>query len=202
MLNRKVARMLSTEEIRNYNGPYYYLSHHEVLKNNSSTPCRIVFDSSAKFQNNALNDFWGKGANLVNELVCILLRFREIKVAVVGDVRKMYHAVKIGVLDQHTHRLLWRNLDILRPPDTYVMTSVSFGDKPAGNIAIAVLHKTAEMGKERFPKAASTVIDNTYIDDIIDSYDDLSVAKNIANQIDEFIKVVGFEIKKMGIFVL
>ena len=60
----------------------------------------------------------------------------------------MYHAVKLSVLDQHTHRFLWRDLETHRSPDTYIMTSVSFGDKPAGNIAIAALHKAAEMSKE------------------------------------------------------
>ena len=40
-----------------------------------------------------------------------------------------------------------------REPDTYVMKSVSFGDKPAGNIAIIALNKTAEMSKSEFPEA-------------------------------------------------
>ena len=61
---------------------------------------------------------------------------------------KMYHAAKIDSIDQHTHRLLWRNMEIEREPDVCVITSVSFEDKPAGNIATLALRKTAEMGKE------------------------------------------------------
>ena len=156
MFNRNVASILTQEEIKSYNGPYYYLCHHEVLKAGSSTPCRIVFDSSAKFMNQCLNDYWAKGAKLVNNLVGILLRFRENKIAISGDIKKMYHAVKISLLDQHTHRFLWRNLKVDRKPDVYVMTSVSFGDKPAGNIAMAALHKTAEYAKQIYPEAAST----------------------------------------------
>lgn len=47
MVNRGAARKLS-EEVRDYEGPIHYIHHHEVLKpNSSSTPLRIVFNSSA-----------------------------------------------------------------------------------------------------------------------------------------------------------
>ena len=81
MLNRGVAKILTKEEIHTYHGPYYYLCHHEILKEVSSTPCRIVFNSSAKYMNESLNDYWAKGANLVNSLIDVLLRFRENKIA-------------------------------------------------------------------------------------------------------------------------
>ena len=77
MEKRGVARKLN-EADRMYEGPVYYISHHEVLKPESkSTPCRIVFNSSAKFMNSTLNDYWVKGPDLVNNLLGILIRFRE-----------------------------------------------------------------------------------------------------------------------------
>ena len=151
MLQRNVARILSEEEIKNYKGPFYYLCHHEVLKKSSSTPCRIVFNSSAKFMNSCLNDYWAKGAKLLNDLLGILFRFRENKVVICGDIRKMYHSVKISILDQHTHRFLWRNMETYRDPDTYVMTAVSFDDKPAGNIAMAHYIKQLKWGSIYIP---------------------------------------------------
>ncbi|CAB4016087.1 RNA-directed DNA polymerase from transposon BS, partial [Paramuricea clavata] len=97
MVQRGVARKLTQVEIENYDGPVYYLSHHEVLKPEStSTPCRIVFNSSAKFQGHSLNNYWAKGPDLMNNLLGILVRFREGPVAFVGDIRKMYHAIKIS----------------------------------------------------------------------------------------------------------
>ena len=119
MLGRNVARMLTEEEIISHKGPYCYLCHHAVLNENSST-CRIVFDSSAKYMNQCLNDYWAKGAKLVNNLIGVLLPFRENKIATCGDIKKMYHAVKLSLLDQHTHKFLWRNLEINRKPDVYV----------------------------------------------------------------------------------
>jgi len=107
MIERGVARKLSRKELQSYVGPVFYLSHHEVLKPDSiSTPCRIVFNSSANYRNHILNEYWGKGPDLLNNLLGVLVRFRENPVALTADIRKMYHAVKIDELDQHTHRFL------------------------------------------------------------------------------------------------
>ena len=66
----------------------------------------------------------------------------------------MYHPVEIDSIDQHTHRFLWRNMETEREPDVYVITSVSFGDKLAGNIATLALRQTAEMERKTYPNAA------------------------------------------------
>jgi hypothetical protein len=56
----------------------------------------------------------------------------------------MYHQVLIPQEDQHVHRFLWRNLDTTQPPDTYVKTVLTFGDKPAPAMAQIALRKTAQ----------------------------------------------------------
>ena len=78
MLTRNVARKLSKEELTNYKGPTHYIAHHEVLKPESkSTPVRIVFNSSANYMGHVLNEYWAKGPDLLNNLLGILIRFRE-----------------------------------------------------------------------------------------------------------------------------
>ena len=110
----------------------YYISHHAVIRpKKKSTPVRIVFNSSATYQGNRLNDYWKKGPELLNSLFGIFLRFREREVAISGDISKMYHRVRIPLKDQHVHRYLWRDLEKERDPDTYVKTVLTFGDKPA-----------------------------------------------------------------------
>ncbi|XP_043198573.1 uncharacterized protein LOC122368576 isoform X1 [Amphibalanus amphitrite] len=196
MVDRGVARKITEEEAAGYDGPIRYISHHEVLKPDSkSTPCRIVFNSSARFQGQILNDFWAKGPDLLNSLLGILLRFRGDSVGVVGDVKKMYHSVKIPLLDQHTHRFLWRDLEE-REPDTYVMTSVSFGDRPAGAIATLAMRKTAEQGQAQFPGAARVVIENTYMDDVIFSTASRDEATVITQDVEKMLKTGGFHMKR------
>ena len=196
MIQNKVARKLSASELEEYRGPIHYISHHEVLKPDSeSTPCCIVFNSSAKFQGHALNEYWARGPDLLNNLLGVLIRFRENRIAISVDIRKMYHAVKIDSIDQHTHRFLWRNMEIEREPDVYVNITVSFGEKPAGNIATLALRKTAEMGKETYSRAANVIQNITYVDDIIDSVDSLNEAKELTEDIDKLLQPDGFEIK-------
>ena len=108
-------------------GPVFYLSHHEILKPDSeSTPCRIVFDSSATFKGHVLNNYWTKGPDLLNNLLGILIQFSENNLAMTADIKKMYHVVKISGQDQHMHRFLWRDMDISRDPDICIVTSVSY----------------------------------------------------------------------------
>ena len=94
-----------TKEDLDYDGPVHYISHHEVLKQDSvSTPCRIVFNASANFKSHVLNDYWAKGPDLLGNLLGILIKFRENFVAYIGDVKKMYHTVRLDPADQQIHR--------------------------------------------------------------------------------------------------
>ena len=196
MLNRSVAKKLSSNDLDSYQGPVHYMSHHDVLNPESeSTPCRIVFNTSANFKGHVLNDYWAKGPDLLNNLLGILLRFRENLVVLIGDIRKMYHSVKLSELDQHTHRFLWRFMDKSRPPDILAMTSVSFGDKPAGNIAITALHKTAELFKDRYPEAVEMIMKNSYVDDIVESVETCEEANSLKQQADEILGHASFSVK-------
>ena len=88
-------------------GPVHYVHHHEVLKpDSSSTPLRIVYNSSASYKGHMLNDYWAKGPDVLYSLLGILIRFRQGRFGFTGDISKMYNSVKLGILDQHTHRFL------------------------------------------------------------------------------------------------
>ena len=196
ILARNVARKLSKEEhnkLTNYIGPTHYIAHHEVLKPESkSTPVRIVFNSSANYMGHVLNEYWEKGPDLLNNLLGVLIRFRENK----GDIKKMYHTVKTSELDQHTHRFLWRNMNSKREPDTYIIQRVSFGDKPSGTIATIALRKTAEMMRNEYPEAADIIQNNTYMNDIIESKDNITMASKLSQDIEKAIIKGGFQIKE------
>ena len=97
MEDMSFSRKLSEQEINDYKRPVHYISHHAVLRSEStSTPVRIVFNSSATYQGHKLNDYWQKGPDLLNGLFGVILRFRENKVALTADISKMYHRVLIN----------------------------------------------------------------------------------------------------------
>ena len=129
MVERGVARKLQLIEMLSYGGPVHYVSHHAVMKPKSrSTPRRIVFSSSANYHGHILNEYYAKGPNMLNSLLGVLLRFREERFAVIGDISKMFHSIETTNVDPMTHRFLWRNLNTTKEPDTYVITAVNFGD--------------------------------------------------------------------------
>jgi hypothetical protein len=107
MVQRNVARKLTPEEMHTYEGPIQYVPHHAILKPNSkSTPVRIVFDSLSLYMGHKLNNYWAKGTNVVNDLLGVIIRFRQKQVAIAGDITKMYNAIKMSDRDQHTHRFV------------------------------------------------------------------------------------------------
>ena len=71
----------------------------------------------------------------------------------VGDIRKMYHSIKLSLRDQMTHLFLWRNLDENKDPDEYAITAVNFGVRPSAAVAIAALQKTVDLDENASQKA-------------------------------------------------
>ena len=191
----KFSRKLTEEEVKKYRGPVHYISHHEVLRPEKSTPVRIVFNSSAVYKGHKLNDYWIKGPDLLNSLFGVVLRFRENEVAFIGDISKMYHRIRIPEVDQHVHRFLWRNLETYRQPDIYVKTVLTFGDKPAPAMAQIALRKTADEAKESFPTAAQVIKNNSYMDDICDSVHSQDESQKLTKDIDSVLETGGFKVK-------
>ncbi|KAH9640193.1 hypothetical protein HF086_008429 [Spodoptera exigua] len=72
--------------------PSYYLCHHAVLKQESeSTKLRVVFDGSAPTTSGcSLNDILMVGPTVQDTLFSILLRSRQYKYLLTGDIEKMY----------------------------------------------------------------------------------------------------------------
>ena len=102
MITRGVARKLPLAEVT------CILHCPPVVKHDSqSTPVRIVFDSSHNYRGHCLHDYWMKGPDAyMNNLLNVLLNFRENSVGIVGDIRKMYNSVYIKNPDQHVHRFV------------------------------------------------------------------------------------------------
>ena len=78
----------------------------------------------------------------------------------------MFHSIDIPIKDQMTHLFLWRNLQSDLKPDTYAMTVVNMGDRPAAAIAQTALRKTAEESYKCYPEASKIILQNSYMDDI------------------------------------
>ena len=195
LVERGAARKIGPEE--NWDGPQFYINHLAVLNPKSnSTPFRIVFNSSQTFHGVSLNGCLAKGPDSYrNTSLGILLRWKEEAVSLVGDIKKMFHSVELKPLEQQCHRFLWRDMDVEKEPDVFVMVKVNMGDRPAPAIATEALYMTAEMFQESKPLAATFIQNSSYVDDLIDSQPTLGIVNDLQKDTEEILNSGGFKIK-------
>ena len=79
----------------------------------------MVFDAAAKFDGTSLNDRLYHGPDLTNNLVGVLIRFREEETAFTADVESMFHQVKVLPEDADALGFLWWNASSNLPPKEY-----------------------------------------------------------------------------------
>ena len=193
---RGVFRELTQQEQEQYKGKAFYVTHHAVLKEeSSSTPMRLVTNSSLKFKGLSLNDILVKGPNTLNSCYGIQLKFRCHPIAIVCDISKMYHQVETTLVERHLRRLLWRHLDTSAEFKCYGIETVNFGDRPAAAIVTIAVRRTAEIYKDVNPTAARAIIDDIYMDDIVTGADNKEKTDSLKEGISKILPKGGFKEK-------
>ena len=107
------------------------------------------------------------GPDLLQNLIFVLLRFRQHKYAVSADIEGMF--LQEGVLnrDQILRRLLWRE-DTTSDVAVHQYTRHIFGARDSPTCANFVLRKTATDNMSTYPEAASVINEKIYMDDYLD----------------------------------
>ena len=196
MVERKAAVKLSKDVLQKWTGPVWYISHLLAPNPHSvSTPVRLVWNSSQKFQGLSLNELLIKGPDVLNPIRGVLLRFRAGVFAAIGDIRKMYNSVWLEDREVHLHRFLWRDNDSAEIED-YAITRVNMGDKPAGCIAQIAMRETANLPPfSHFSEERRVLEKDTYVDDILTSHNNLNQLKLLTSNIKDILKAGGFYMK-------
>ena len=195
-VDRGLYRRLSTDEINQYEGKVRYSPLVLVAKDSESTPLRVCADSSCSSGGLSLNDCLIKGPSALNDLFSVLLRFRTLPEALLGDLKKFYNSVDSHTEDQHLRRILWRNMESSRDPDIYVTTCVTFGDLPAGVVTQTAARLSCEGWETKFPEAVEMIIRDSYVDDLLRSGKTSHDLKRISQEADFILNQHGFCVKK------
>jgi len=131
--------------LHRHDGKVWYLPHHPVLNPKKPEKCRIVFDCAAKYGGSSLNDHVHQGPDLTNELVGVLLRFRQEAVGFMADIESMFHQVHVTPEDRDSLRFLWfENNNTSQPLQTLRMTAHIFGGVWSLSCANYALQKVVE----------------------------------------------------------
>ncbi len=179
-------------------GPVWYIPHHGVTSEKKPDKLRIVFDCAAKYGGTNLNNEVLQGPDLTNKLIGVLLRFRQEKVAIMGDIEAMYHQVKVDVRHRDALRFLWwPKGDMARQPEIYRMTVHLFGGVWSPSCANYALHRAAEENSDSFDsETIQTVLNNMYVDDCLKSLPSESEAIHLVKELCELLQRGGFNITK------
>ncbi|XP_058838120.1 uncharacterized protein LOC131693879 [Topomyia yanbarensis] len=153
----------------------------------------MVWDAAAKAFGVSLNSVLLKGPDQLCSLLTILLQFRERRVALTGDIREMFHQVRIREEDQQCQRFLWddENGEIA----TYVMQVMTFGACCSPSSAQFIKNLNANRFSNQFPAAVESITKRHYVDDLLVSVDTEQEAIQLAKDIKYVHSEGGFEIR-------
>lgn len=184
------------QENIDHNQPEWFLPLQAVFTPEKSTKIRLVFDASSKgHDGRSLNDYLEKGPNYINNLPDVLLAWRWDTVAYSGDIRKMFNQISVHPDDQVFFRFLWRK-DQSAQPTVYQWLRLSFGNKPAPDIATNSINMLARTSQDVLPEAAEELLQHAYVDDIAGSKEQMIQAKQITEDIDKILARGCFQIKE------
>ena len=208
MIKRGVIRELSDEEMESWESagnPTNYCSHHAVLKDSKSTKVRIVTNSSLAHNGTSLNAILPKGPNSISNLLHVMLRFRSKPFVVIADLSKAYNSIKTSELDAHLRRFLWYRAEDLSNPDAklrvFVLDRMHFGDTPSGYYLESAKEEISNYAHQKLkePVLAEKLIGESYVDDIVPTFDTLKEAQEIASTLPVAFNSLGFKLKEITI---
>lgn len=175
----------------------YYIPHHAVLKEASSTTkLRVVFDASAKDSSlQSLNENLLVGPRLQLDLLDLLIQFRFYKIAFTADIEKMYRQIQINPNDEKFQLIVWRESKD-EPIKTYALQTVTFGTTSAPYLAVKTLKRLAEDEQESYPLGHQCIVNGFYVDDCIYGADSIEEARQIQNETLSILRSAGFHLRK------
>ena len=178
-------------------GDSWFIPHHGVY-HPTKRKIRVVFDCSAESNGTSLNKQLLQGPDLTNQLVGVLIRFRQERIAFMADIEAMFYQVMIPE-DQrrYVQFLWWPNGDYHKELKEYEMCVHIFGGVFSPSCSNFALRKTASDGKlELGIEASNTLFKNFYVDDLLKSMINAAVAISLIKRVVIMCKKGGFKLTK------
>ena len=191
------ARPVTAAELQLPPSEVYYLPMHGVHKASSTTTkLRVVFDASSQTASGlSLNDTLAVGPMLHPPLERILVKFKTHRVALTGDIAKMYREILLAPSDQHFHRFFWR-AQVDQPVLAYCMNRVTFGVSSSPYVAVQTLQQAGVDFGQGCPVAQHHINSSFYVDDLLGGADTVEGAMDLCSQLTKILTKGGFTLRK------
>ena len=160
----------------------YFIPHHGVLREcSTTTKLRVVFNASSPTSSGvSLNNIQMVGPTIQDDLLSILIRFRQHKYILAADIEKMYRQIAVHPSDRHLQQILWRD-NPLKSLNVYQLNTVTYGTASAPFLAVRCLK---QLGMEcNDPKIAEIITHDFYVDDLLTGGDTIDDVINIKDKV-------------------
>lgn len=107
----------------------------------------------------------------------------------------MFHQIKIRKPDCQSQRFLFREQET-DPPRIYVMDVATFGSTCSPASAQYIKNLNAEEFAEECPRAVAAIIHKHYVDDYLDSFETISEAVSVVNDVKLVHSKGGFTLRR------
>lgn len=144
----------------------WYIPHHLVSHNGKH---RLVFNCSFQFRGQTLNEHLLPGPTLGASLLGVLLRFREHAVAVCGDIKSMFHQVRLLPEDRPLLRFVWRDLHKDEPVSVFEGQVLPFGMMCSPCCATYALQRHTRDYTQAEEQLGQSVEKCFYVDNVLQS---------------------------------
>lgn len=190
-------KTIPKEEVTIENHQAYYLPHHAVFKDSSTTTkLRVVFDASNKTSTGvSLNDKLAVGPTIQDDIISIMLRFRSHAFVLKADIEKMYRQILVSSEDQNYQRILWRR-DTSANFEHFKLQTVTYGTASAPFLATRAIKQLAHDNKQQYPETSLIIGRDFYVDDLMTGCDTEVEALKLQQELDKICLSAGFKLRK------
>ncbi|KAL7826268.1 hypothetical protein SRHO_G00340060 [Serrasalmus rhombeus] len=197
MLEQDYAEKIPLDQLHVVEGKIWYVPHHGVYHRRKGT-LRVVFDCTSSFQNTSLNKELLQGPDLTNNLLGVLMRFRQGHIALMADIQAMFHQVRVHRTHVDFLRFLWwPDGDFEKQPEDYRMKVHLFGAISSPSCANFALQKTAQDNQHNYDKEViETIQNNFYVDDCLKTADTEMHAIKLHKGLSDLCSTGGFKLTK------
>lgn len=173
----------------------YYLPHHPVIREKSeTTKLRVVFNASEKTDSGySLNDIQMVGPVIQDDIISILLRFRQHNYVMTSDIEKMYRQILISDSQRHLQMILWRDNE--HEPLRYLkLNTVTYGTASAPYLSTRCLLQLANECND--PEVREIIKHDFFMDDLITGHQTEEGLNRICRLITQTLDSGGFKLRK------
>ncbi|XP_033218210.1 uncharacterized protein LOC117173678 [Belonocnema kinseyi] len=173
----------------------YYLPHHAVIREESTTTkLQVVFDGSSKTSTGlSANDILLLVPTIQQDLFSIVLRFRQHRYVLTGEISKMYRQINIQEDQRDLQRILWRPTP-KQPALTYSLNTVTYGMASSPFLAIRCLLQLAIENKFKNPTISRVIEQDFYVDDLLTCASSMQELKEIKENVTNVFQSGGFNL--------